>query len=327
MLVATALSAREKTDVVTLKNGDTMTGEIKRLERAKLRLKTDYMETVYIEWDEVKFLMSTHRYEVELESGVKYYGSLGSSAGGDTLIVRDEVTGARVAGFWSRVDGSGEVGVGFTQANEATEWWGETDWQYRGRRFEVALGVDSYLSEQDQAETISRHTLTLGVKRFIGEGILGRRWFYQGVNKFEKNDELGLDLRTTLGGGFGRHVIQNNLMILSLVGGGIYVKEEYEGEGGSLNSAEALLGLGYSLFTFDQHETEIEFNLSFTPSLSESGRIRLDLDTSVRRELVKDFFVEFSLYERHDSDPPQDDAESDPEKNDWGTSTSLGYSF
>jgi hypothetical protein len=35
--------AKNVDDVVTLKNGDRMTGEIKGLERGELRIKSDYM--------------------------------------------------------------------------------------------------------------------------------------------------------------------------------------------------------------------------------------------------------------------------------------------
>ena len=50
-LCGSHLEAREKTDVVILKNGDRITGEIKKLDRGKLKLKTDDMSTVYIELD------------------------------------------------------------------------------------------------------------------------------------------------------------------------------------------------------------------------------------------------------------------------------------
>lgn len=41
--------ANEKTDIVILKNGDRVTGEIKNLEAGLLELKTDTMGTVYIQ--------------------------------------------------------------------------------------------------------------------------------------------------------------------------------------------------------------------------------------------------------------------------------------
>ena len=45
-----ALSARPKTDVLILKNGDHLTGEVKGLQYARLSFKTDTMETVSVKW-------------------------------------------------------------------------------------------------------------------------------------------------------------------------------------------------------------------------------------------------------------------------------------
>ena len=59
------------------------------------------------------------------------------------------------------------------------------------------------------------------------------------------------------------------------------------------------------------------------PSLSDLGRWRLTLDTRVKRELIKDFNVGFSVYEAYDSRPPDTTAS----KNDIGVSVTVGWSF
>ena len=42
-----------RTDVVTLANGDRITGEVVRLERGRLEFKTDDAGTLYLEWDKL----------------------------------------------------------------------------------------------------------------------------------------------------------------------------------------------------------------------------------------------------------------------------------
>ncbi|HMB58401.1 MAG TPA: hypothetical protein VKN35_00685, partial [Xanthomonadales bacterium] len=54
---APAFSA-PKTDVIYLKNGDRVTGEIKQLFRGKLELKTDHMGTVLIDWVDIQEVVS-----------------------------------------------------------------------------------------------------------------------------------------------------------------------------------------------------------------------------------------------------------------------------
>ena len=48
VLGAAGSALAAKTDVVTLKNGDRITGEVKRLDRGRLRYSTDDMGTIYI---------------------------------------------------------------------------------------------------------------------------------------------------------------------------------------------------------------------------------------------------------------------------------------
>ncbi len=47
-----------KTDVVIFNNGDRLTGEVKSLERGRLRFKTDATDTISIEWGDVAYLSS-----------------------------------------------------------------------------------------------------------------------------------------------------------------------------------------------------------------------------------------------------------------------------
>jgi hypothetical protein len=68
--VALALSfpavaaAQGRTDVVTLANGDRITGEIVRLDRGRLEFKTDDAGTLYLEWDKLTSLVSKRLVEV-----------------------------------------------------------------------------------------------------------------------------------------------------------------------------------------------------------------------------------------------------------------------
>ena len=61
--------AREKSDVLHMNNGDTLTGEIKLLEHGKLRLGTAYMGDVSIEWDDVAKLESDFEFQLERVDG------------------------------------------------------------------------------------------------------------------------------------------------------------------------------------------------------------------------------------------------------------------
>ena len=70
-LMSTSVIGRDKTDVIILKNGDHITGEIKSLARGKMSLSTDSMGTVSIEWEDVEQVTSHWFFEVETETGLR----------------------------------------------------------------------------------------------------------------------------------------------------------------------------------------------------------------------------------------------------------------
>ncbi len=65
--------ARDKIDVIVMKNGDRITCEIKRLEKGQLSIKTDYtIGTILVDWKEVTRVESQQRFQVEDEAGELY---------------------------------------------------------------------------------------------------------------------------------------------------------------------------------------------------------------------------------------------------------------
>ena len=79
-LTGPSISAQEADeDVVIFRNGDRLTGEVKRLDRGRLFFDTDATGEIGVEWDEVVHLTSNQRLEIEAESGAIFLGNLLSS--------------------------------------------------------------------------------------------------------------------------------------------------------------------------------------------------------------------------------------------------------
>ena len=87
LALAAASAHAAKTDIVVLKNGDRITGEVKSLDRGRLRYSTDSMGTIYIEWDDIETLVSNEYHRLQLTSGRRYYGTLSDAGGSETLAV------------------------------------------------------------------------------------------------------------------------------------------------------------------------------------------------------------------------------------------------
>src|ERR1700678_3701562 len=82
------LFARDKTDVIVMKNGDRFTCEIRQLSAGVLSIKLSYAEgTIAVQWSEVARIESTQLFLVQTEAGAVYTGKLSTtSATGDRAI-------------------------------------------------------------------------------------------------------------------------------------------------------------------------------------------------------------------------------------------------
>ena len=148
------------------------------------------------------------------------------------------------------------------------------------------------------------------------------RWFYQGLASVNGNQDLGVDLRATLGGAFGRYLVQTSRQELAAYAGA-GVTQEYDVDQDGRTEVESLFGVQYSYFSFDTPEAKIDASLNVIPSLSQWGRVRGEADLTSSYEIVDDLFFAVTFYGSYDSEPPP----AANAQSDFGVTTSLGYSF
>lgn len=327
-------AAGEKTDVITLNNGDYLTGEIKNMDFGRLRLSTDSMDTVYIEWNDIVQVISKRSFEVELETGFRLFGSLAAAPEPGKLIVVGEgwteaFEMAKVVRitpiedtFWDRIDGSVSLGLSYTKSSAVGQYNFDGRAYYRTRERQIDLSLSTINTRtKDQTgahETTKRADLTSNYWHFWGN-----RWFTRGGISLQRNDELGIDLRVLAGGAGGRHLIQTNRTRFSALAGLVVNREWVAGSEPDGTSVEGVIGAQFSAFTYSTPKTDISTTLSAFPSITESGRYRIEFDCRLNREIVADFFVNLTGYVSYDSEPPSAEAS----KSDYGTVFGIGYSF
>jgi len=326
------VAAAPKTDVVVLANGDQITGEIKSLEYNRLKLSTYHMGTIYIEWDKIAGLRTDQYLLLERTDGTRYYGQLVPGDNDSTLWVKRSadkppqtiemaviVRAQPIYGgtIIDRLDGYVSAGLDVAKASDrrSVDFAGGLSSRSRVREWTVDGSVN--LTDDSAGETSERYQLQSSYRQFRQV-----RDFYLGFGGLERNTELDLNLRTMLGGGYGRYFVQNNHA--EWVGGlGLaYSHENYTG-GETVDSVEAVLTTGFKIFRYDFPETDIGGSLAILPSLTESGRYRAEADLRAKYEFVDDLYFEVKLYGSYDSKPPI----ADSEQSDYGLTTSLGYSF
>jgi len=326
-------SAAPKTDVIVLVNGDRLTGEIKSLEHNRLKFSTDHMGTVYIEWDKIARLQSEQYLLLEREDGSRYYGQLKPSTDdgrlqvdrGDARATPENVAMASVVRavpieggeFIDRLDGYVSAGLDIAKANDRRSMDFAGGMSSRTRVREWALDGSMNLTDDDSGETSERYEAEFQYRQFWE-----RRDFYLGFGGLSRNTELDLNLRTLVGGGYGRYFVQTNTADWLGGLGLAYSNEHYTG-GEKFNSLEAVFYTQFSIFRYDFPETDIGGTLSLLPSLTKSGRYRAEGDLHAKYEFVDDLYFELRLWGSFDSEPPTAGAT----KSDYGLVTSLGYSF
>jgi hypothetical protein len=318
LLTGTAFA---KTDVVVFTNGDRLTGEVKSLERGRLRFKTEATDTINIEWDKVAYLSSDQNIQVETVQGVRHLGHLAESDKRKTLIVQTdsdaiEVSNIRVvkmtpieARGLDRFDGEITAGYNFTKADETTQLNLGVEINYRTELRIVSINLDTVLTDSAVNEENQRQSFTLETKR-----LLRNRWLWGANLSLDRNDELGIDMRTSIGAGGGRILRQTDHSSVVLEAGLKATKEDLAGSTTDEETLESYGLMTWDWFRYDTPELDLSTSLEVIPNLSDTGRVRGELDITFKWEMVEDLFWQLSLYDSYDS-------------RDYGIVTSLGYDF
>jgi hypothetical protein len=315
-------------DVVVMRNGDRLVGEVKSLRQGTLEFKTDTMGTVSIKWDWVSEVTAPGWFEVETSAGTKFYGSLQPGRAGQLAVVADgRVTELDLLSvvqirplsqnFWERLDGSISVGANYTLASGIGQGSLNANVASRREKFEWSTKLSTTITIQEDQPRSSRTTSSFGYSRF-----LKNRWFVPIVGQIDRNTDLGYTLRASAGSGIGRSLVQTNRSALA-VSAMIRVDQEVPVSGETTSNTEAVFGSSYSYFTHDTPKTNVALSCYVSPSLTVAHRYRVDTDVSLSREIVKNFTAGMTFYDAYDSRPPTEGSL----KNDFGFTLNVGWTF
>ena len=334
LLLVLPTLAKNVDDVVVLKNGDRLTGEIKGLQRGELRIKSDYMaEAVRLDWSKIARIESKSTFMIWLVDGKLVtnvmrlmpansdevpnfiIGTLGESIRVPQLDVIRIAPADR--GFWKRLEGSIDFGFNFTSGNDQYQTQFAATTTYRTGDHSFTASVDSAFSGQTEGTSLTRNQFNFDYRKQLTP-----RWYAGGVLDLLRSDQQSLELRTSVGAVVGRNLAQTEHTRLSVFSGIVGTRENYSESVGKpkTTNADAIVGADFATFRFSS--TDIRSRLSLFPSLTTPGRTRLQLTSDLRIKIVKDLWWGFHVYENFDSKPPVR-----ADKNDLGVSTSLGWKF
>lgn len=318
------------TDVVEFGNGNILIGELKSLDRGQLSFDTDATGTINIEWEEVRFLKVDQDIQVEVENGDRYFGHIQKSKEESTFIVQTsggpEVLQNRLVigmdpiedGGLDNIDLRVSAGYDFTKASNVTQFNVGIDASYRTRLRILSADFSSIISDSSNNDVSQRQSLEFNYTR-----LRPNRWLNDGGLSFDRNDELGLNLRTSFSAGGGRILKQTNHSLFMLKGGLKATRENNIDQTEDTDSLESYGTIVWQWFRFDSPELDWSTSLEVIPSLTESGRVRGEFDTTLSWEIANDLYWKLELYDSYDN-AAQADSES---QNDYGITTSFSYKF
>jgi hypothetical protein len=142
------------------------------------------------------------------------------------------------------------------------------------------------------------------------------------LGDFLHSSQQDLQLRTTMGTGYGRYWVRTNRNFLLWLAGVVYTHENFFPSTGQpvKNNCEAVLGTQYQLFRFARYR--LQSQLLTYPGLSDLGRVRLTTKTTFNLKLTNNFYASVSFWDNFDSRPP-----FNAKRNELGISNSIGWTF
>jgi len=330
LLLAFCHPARaDKTDIVVLVNGDKITGEIKSLMRGRLEFSTDSMGTVYIDWQDITAVISQTGHSVEMANGQRFFGPLRKTE--DTQMVAietgpgmigvdaDDVIGMYPveSGFWDRLDVQVSLGFSWDKASEVGKYNIGLDTEFRDPDHLTRASFLSEVTTQKQRDNTKRANASINHMRFRPN-----KRFTAYFGNLERNDELGLKLRTLAGVGYGWMPIRSsNSMLLLILGAD--ANHEVPTEGREETNLEAVASVSYEYFRYSNPERTFSTGLTVFPSVTDWGRWRADFSMDFDMEFARDLSWIVSLYANYDSAPISEAASS----SDYGIRSSLAYDW
>jgi hypothetical protein len=337
LLCSVPLLARDKTDVIIMKNGDHLTGEIKGLSAGVLYFSLDYiLGTSSVQWSKVDHIESKQLFLVKTESGSVYTGALSTAETGSGRPVTIEVVNAPEESvqlkraevvemdqtsehFWQRFNGEINTGIIYSKGNQNTQVNLSSDIAYPRERWQAAASYNSTLSASTGTTASTHNQLSLEALHLLP----WEHWFYAGFGNLLQSSEQGIDLQEGVAGGIGRFLANSNHATIFLVGGFGWQRTAYSQSVISQptqNVATGLIAGTAKLFWFDK--TNLNVSGAVFPAVSQPGRLYSTLNVTYYIKLVSNLSWNVSFYGNWDNQPPPTFSGSD-----YGTSSGLSLTF
>lgn len=315
--------------VVTLNNGDQLTGELKQLNDGVLTFKSGIFGEVKIPWGNVSKLVSDDGLRLQLNNGEVVKGKVTLDADGDvavdnalssspqTLTRRDiAALNPPVADDGIKYSGKVDLGGAFNRGNS------EDDQLHTSGELVAREPEDRYTLNWEVNEARSAGLKTTSNRRLLGQydRFLDPK-NYMFVNLKAERDELAdLNLRSGVGSGYGHQFYDTDILKLSGEVGLNYIREDYEN---SPDESFPSLGVGFKYEQKFFNQKLVYFNnMNVDTNLQDTGDVLVRNRMGVRVPVAYGINLSTQFNIDYDNEPADG-----KKKTDSALIFSLGYAF
>ena len=303
-----------KTDVLTMNNGDRLTGEVKRLQLGEVYFETSSYGNIRVKWKDIVRIQSDKHIVFETTDGERVFGELSDTAEPGELVVNtaqgdrsldqqsiiyfEQIS--RDQSFWNRLDKHLKLGFSYTKASDIMRWNISTGLELRENTFRTDVELNSFVTNNNTGDDSRRGNFGASYTHY-----LSNRYLWLVSADVQTNDELGVDRRFIAMSGFGRYFVQTQSTEFSAIVGVAANRESSVGDEQDSSTTdtnlEGLIGLDWTFFKLSAPTSRYSVELELFPGITDSGRNRGNLNINFKQEFVDDLFCNLEFFSSYDS--------------------------
>lgn len=299
-----------QTDSLILINGDVIIGEVKSMNKSVIVIETDYSDSDFkIEWEGIKEIYTERVFLIFIEGGERLIGTINSSSPKTVIITGEygnrEIEASSIIfldkhgkGFLSNFYATVGLGLNITKANNFKQFSFNATAGYLAEKWSLDLFFNNLNSTQDEIDPIERTEGGLEYRYF-----LPKKWYVSAGLNLLSNTEQALKLRTNGKLGAGYFVVKSNILYWGFGAGGSVNIENFSNDTPDRQSFEAYFGTEINLFNVS--DFSLISNIYAYPSLTESGRLRVDYMLNTKYDLPLDFYIGLNFSFNYDNQPAE----------------------
>jgi len=292
-------------DVVLMKNGDRITGTVKKIWDGKVHIAPPYAGEIALELDKVKTINARRDFEFELWSGEKFTGQFGVDAQGRQILVRDgkaepldlarveELAEPKTPFEWSaRADLNADSSSGNSEAtNVLAQAHGMV--RFGDHRHEGNFAIDY----QTKDGTEAKNQLDLG---YDYNWLFAEHWFFTGSAAYARDPLADLEQRMTLGAGLGYQFYDDAHRFFKVSLGPAYVHEELGGSTTNTGAAQWKLNFRHKFY---RKKFEFFHRHDFLAYTGGTKNQVFNSSTGLRMDIVDGLYTNLQFDYDHESKP------------------------